>query len=217
MATMKQIFGNMKKGLATGNFTLNGLVQTLQHYCEDLENSTGGGGGGSTVSYTQTLESGSECGTITIDGVGTKIYAPTPAEPTDVEVTQVQTTGTKIATISVDNVDTDIYAPAGGGGVGAWTLAGTQTGTTAVDISSITYSELLIEGQYGTGNAFSTISLSKAMLSTTAKSYRVGYTVDSGTNGQFSVSATTGSIAIDSVFQQGASVTATSTINVYYR
>lgn len=116
MATMKQIFGNMKKGLSTGNFTLNGLVQTLQHYCEDLENSTGGGGGGSEVSYTQTLQSGSECGTITIDGVGTKIYAPTPSAPTDVEVTQVLTTGTKIATITVDDVPTDIYAPASEGG-----------------------------------------------------------------------------------------------------
>lgn len=41
MATIKQVFGNMKKGLATGNFTLNGLVQTLQHYSEELENATG--------------------------------------------------------------------------------------------------------------------------------------------------------------------------------
>ena len=37
-----------------------------------------GGGGGSTVSFTQTLTSGTESGTITIDGVDTKIYAPTP-------------------------------------------------------------------------------------------------------------------------------------------
>lgn len=75
MATMKQVFGAMKKGLSTGNFTLNGLVQTLQNYCEQLENSTGGGGG-STVSYTQTATSGGECGTIDIDGNATKIYAP---------------------------------------------------------------------------------------------------------------------------------------------
>lgn len=38
--------------------------------------SGGGGGGGSTVTYTQTLTSGAECGTININGVDTKIYAP---------------------------------------------------------------------------------------------------------------------------------------------
>ena len=216
MATMKQIFGNMKKGLATGNFTLNGLVQTLQHYCEDLENSTGGGGGGSTVSYTQTLESGSECGTITIDGVGTKIYAPTPAEPTDVEVTQVQTTGTKIATISVDNVATDIYAPAGGGGVGAWTLAGTQTGTTAVDISDLTFNELLIEFNIAGEGQYITIAVAAPMLSTTAKNFRGGHGLSS-----FPVCAevniTTSSVAISAVFKSSTDVTSTSTITVYYR
>ena len=39
-----------------------------------------GGGGGSTVSFSQTLSSGTESGEITIDGVSTKIYAPTPID-----------------------------------------------------------------------------------------------------------------------------------------
>ena len=38
----------------------------------------GGGGGGSTVSYTQTLSSGTKTGEIEIDGVSTDMYAPTP-------------------------------------------------------------------------------------------------------------------------------------------
>ena len=38
----------------------------------------GGGGGGSTVSYTQTLVSGTKTGEIEIDGVSTNMYAPTP-------------------------------------------------------------------------------------------------------------------------------------------
>ena len=115
MATQKQTFRAFKNALANGNYTLPGLIQLMQNYLGALENATGGGGG-SDVSFTQTLTTGTECGTITIDDVTTKIYAPTPAEPTDVEVTQVQTTGTKIATITVDDVPTDIYAPEGGGG-----------------------------------------------------------------------------------------------------
>ena len=37
-----------------------------------------GGGGGSTVTYTQTLSSGTKTGEISIDGVSTNMYAPTP-------------------------------------------------------------------------------------------------------------------------------------------
>ena len=39
---------------------------------------TGGGGGGSSVEFTQTLTSGIESGTLTIDGDDIKIYAPYP-------------------------------------------------------------------------------------------------------------------------------------------
>lgn len=79
MATQKQIFSKMKNGLGSANQTVPGLVQTLQNYAGELENASGGGGGGSTVTFTQKATSGGECGTITIDGDSTKIYAPTPA------------------------------------------------------------------------------------------------------------------------------------------
>ena len=39
---------------------------------------TGAEGGGSTVSVTQTLTSGTKIGTVSIDGTGTDLYAPTP-------------------------------------------------------------------------------------------------------------------------------------------
>lgn len=42
----------------------------------------GGGGGGSSVSFTQVLSTGTKIGTITIDGVPTDIYAPTPPAKT---------------------------------------------------------------------------------------------------------------------------------------
>lgn len=44
----------------------------------DIFSIPGGGGGGSSVSFTQILATGTKIGTITIDGVPTDIYAPTP-------------------------------------------------------------------------------------------------------------------------------------------
>ena len=45
---------------------------------DDIFSIPGGGGGGSSVSFTQILATGTKIGTITIDGVPTDIYAPTP-------------------------------------------------------------------------------------------------------------------------------------------
>lgn len=135
MATQKQVFTEAKNGLDSANHTTSGLIEYLRYIFGKLENASGGGGGGSEVSYTQTLASGTETGTIEIDGVSTKMYAPTPTAPTEVEVTQVISTGTKIATISVDDVPTDIYAPAGGGS-GVTTVSVTADGVK-------TYSQLL--------------------------------------------------------------------------
>ena len=48
----------------------------------DIFSIPGGGGGGSSVSFTQILATGTKIGTITIDGVPTDIYAPTPPTKT---------------------------------------------------------------------------------------------------------------------------------------
>jgi len=48
----------------------------------DIFSIPGGGGGGSSVSFTQVLATGTKIGTITIDGVPTDIYAPTPPAKT---------------------------------------------------------------------------------------------------------------------------------------
>ena len=60
----------------------------------------------STVSVTQDVSTGTKIGTVTVDGVGTDLYAP--ASGSDVVVTPVLTTGTTIATITVDGVSVDI-------------------------------------------------------------------------------------------------------------
>ena len=112
MATQKQIFSKMKNGLGSANQTVPGLVQTLQNYAGELENATGGGGGGSTVTFTQTATSGGECGTITIDGDSTKIYAPLPFKVTNsvtgiIDATTVTITDTAITTTSTIDIFTE--------------------------------------------------------------------------------------------------------------
>ena len=53
-----------------------------------------GSGGGSTVSVSQTLTSGTESAVLTIDGVSTSLYAPTPVTQADYVVEQGGTAAT---------------------------------------------------------------------------------------------------------------------------
>lgn len=63
-----------------------------------------------SASVTQTLTSGTEIATVTIDGTATKLYAPEGGGST-VTVTPILTSGTQTATISVDGTSTTLYAP----------------------------------------------------------------------------------------------------------
>lgn len=58
------------------NYT--GSSKVIIRLCEAVNALIDGGGGGSTVTYTQTLSSGTQTGSISIDGVSTNMYAPTP-------------------------------------------------------------------------------------------------------------------------------------------
>lgn len=111
---------------------------------------------GSEVSIAQTVTSGTELATITIDGDGTKIYAPESVE--NVSVTQTVTSGTKLATVTVDDTDTDIYAPTIIEGQGAGyhnnVYRGKSLGTSLTDAQSTaiqngTFDDLFI-GDYWT-------------------------------------------------------------------
>lgn len=105
-----------------------------------------------------------------------------------VTVTQIQTTGTKIATITVDSVGTDLYAPNGGGGASAF------EDLTDVDIDSST----LASGQVPVYNSNS-------------EKWENGTLTDSVfTDVTGTLTAGTTSITL-----QDASITTTSTINVY--
>ena len=111
----------------------------------------------------------------------------------------------------------DEVAQGGGGGVGAWTLAGTQTGTVSIDISNLTYEELMIEVQLNGVNNYVVASVAKAMLSGTAKNYRTGYAVDGNTCGEAAFDVTIGAVALTDAFLSNNSVVANSVISVYYR
>lgn len=111
---------------------LNALVQMSGTISE-----TGGGGGGSEVSYTATLQSGTQIGTLTIDDIDYNLYAPEGGD--SVEYTAIQQSGTKIGTITINDTNYDIYAPTGGGGGGSEVSftqvlgSGTKIGTITID------------------------------------------------------------------------------------
>lgn len=65
--------------MAIKKITYNGSSKVILRLCEAVNALIdAGGGGGSTVTYTQTLSSGTQTGSISIDGVSTNMYAPTP-------------------------------------------------------------------------------------------------------------------------------------------
>lgn len=64
------------------------------------------------ASVTQTLTSGTEIATVTIDGAATKLYAPEGGGGgSTVTVTPILTSGTQTATIDVDGTTSTLYAP----------------------------------------------------------------------------------------------------------
>ena len=109
MATQKQVFTEAHENIDKANHTTSGLIDYLRYIFGKLENASGGGGGGSEVEYTQTATSGLECGTITIDGDATKIYAPlafkaTSAVSAAISATSVTITDAAIATTSTIDI-----------------------------------------------------------------------------------------------------------------
>lgn len=66
----------------------------------------------SIVSVTQTLTSGTEIGSVTVDGTATTLYAPSGGDT--VTVQQTLTSGTEIGGVTVNGTQTKLYAPSGG-------------------------------------------------------------------------------------------------------
>lgn len=84
------------------------------------------------ASVTQTLTSGTEIATVTIDGTSTKLYAPSGGGGSTVTVTPILASGTQTATINVDGTSTTLYAPTPPTVPSASSAAPSMDGTAAV-------------------------------------------------------------------------------------
>ena len=72
--------------------------------------------GGTTVAWTQIVQSGTRIAQITINGTPIDVYAPTGGGGgggggDSISWNQIQQSGTKIATVTINGVSTDIYVP----------------------------------------------------------------------------------------------------------
>lgn len=95
---------------------------------------------GDTVSYNQTLGSGVQIGTITINGDTTTIYAPSGGSPSGGDTVSwsgnyTSSTGTQIGTLTISGVNNPIYGPNPGDTVAysASVATGTALGTLTID------------------------------------------------------------------------------------
>ena len=110
--TMDVMDGN--DGLGIKSIDINSNNHLIVTYDDNTTHDAGLiEGDGSTVTYTQTLQSGTKIGEITIDGTPTNIYAPSGGGGggSTVVVTPLLSTGTKIAEIDVDGDTTNLFAP----------------------------------------------------------------------------------------------------------
>lgn len=102
----------------------------------------------------------------------------------------------------------------GGGGVGAWTLAGTETGNTPVNTPTAANEILVI---FGESSVNFSLLIPFAELSGVTKVFRSGYYISSSNNAGAVVNADTSNIALNAFSDNGNNVLSSSTISVYYR
>ena len=108
----------------------------------------------------------------------------------------------------------DEVAQGGGGGVGAWTLLGTQTGTTPIALAG-TENDILVETTDGTLHY--TWNIAPNMLTATNQKYLAGYYFTSSDYSNASIFANSSEIKIASFNASGSDRTASATIKVYTR
>lgn len=101
----------------------------------------------------------------------------------------------------------------GGGGLGAWTLAGTISGTTTPISIPATAKDILVEMTYTTDGVTATWALCNSMLSGVSKQYNTAVT----DNTIMAIDADSSEISMRSALKSGSSVIANCDINVYTR
>lgn len=109
----------------------------------------------------------------------------------------------------------DEVAQGGGGGVGSWTLLGTQTGNTPISEPS-DYTEVYISVNPDDANCMMNTLLPKISLVSGSK-YRDGFYAGNTNGGQFTLAYASGQFTLEGVELNGTSKLASSTISIYYR
>ena len=202
MATLRQIFTKMANDVKKYPNIVQ-LTKTLDEgFKEVAENISGGGGGGSTVSVTQTQVSGNKIGTVTVDGVGTDLYAPkatlslsgtgnktltlntqvtggVDASAVELPVGDTvsyvasQESGTLIGTLTINNVSSLLYAPTPQTPVHTYSTTEQVVGKW-VDDSDV-YEKVINVGSVSAGSGGSTVSHGISNLNAVIEMYGVGY------------------------------------------
>ena len=123
-------------------------------------------------------------------------------------------TGSGLTATNVQAAIDEVAQGGGGGGIGAWTLLGTQTGTTPVALAG-TENDILVETTDGTLHY--TWNIAPDMLTATNQKYLAGYYFTSSDYSNASIFANTSEIKIASFNASGSDHTASATIKVYTR
>ena len=145
-----------------------------------------------------------------IDEVNGKIPSITTPDAEDVSYDNTQS-GLTASNVQAA-IDELAAQPAGG-----LQLAGTSTGSTPVDISSVTATEFIVVVRRGTSAVYATYDIPAAILDNTDRNFVGGQYVDNSTYWSASVRATSASIFMSSVKDGSSDVLSTSQISVYYR
>jgi hypothetical protein len=133
------------------------------------------------------------------------------AAPTAAQVSYDNT----VSGLTATDVQAAIDEIAGGGGVGAWTLAGSETGTTAISIPAGATELNIICSIDGT-NSIIPMQLVVASL-TNGATYRAGYYGTAGSCGVFTIDYSGTAMTLSYAALNGGVVTNSAVTTIYYR
>ena len=125
-------------------------------------------------------------------------------------------TGSGLTATNVQDAIDEVAQGGGGGGTSAWTLLGTATGTTSVNLPG-TWNELCLVAAIG-GNDEETVSIviPQAAYTEGAK-YHSGWSAGGGSYGEARYLAGASAINLNVAYSTGVDATATTTSKIYYR
>ena len=136
--------------------------------------------------------------------------------PTAEQVTY-DNTGSGLTATNVQDAIDEVAQGGGGGGVGAWTLVDTKTGTSDTIALSNTMTEIYVIVTDSNGDGYFSSVFPMASLSATNKDVVSGYYNSSSSNGGCTIEISNAAVRLKSLNFNGNSIASTSIITVYSR